>query len=107
VKGRKRTKKERRRIMKESIEKLAREKAEKAAKQEAWGAYFAGSLPFVFIACILAASGVPTVIYTIVSLAGLFAGWVLYSSIKPDAYKKHYEKYLEEFTIIRRASDKE
>ena len=92
-------------MRKESIEKLAREKAEKAAKQEAWIAHFAGSLPFVLIACILAASGFPTVIYTTVVLAGILAGWVLYSSIKPGAYKKHYEKYLEEFTIIGRADD--
>jgi uncharacterized membrane protein YdbT with pleckstrin-like domain len=94
-------------MVKESIEKLAREKAEKAAKQEAWKAYFAGSLPFFVVACIMALIGVPTVIYTIVVLMMPFAGWVLYSSIKSGAYKAYYKKYLEEFTILQGAGDKE
>jgi len=90
------------RMKKEFIEKLAREKAEKAAKQEAWVAHFAGLLPFIFAACIMAVRGIPTVIYTVVVLSGLVAGWLVYSAIKPEAFKKYYKKYLEEFTPGRR-----
>lgn len=102
----KRTKKERITVRKESIEKLAREKAEESAKQEVRRVYFASSLPFFLIACIMAVSGFPTVIYMIVVLTGLLLGWVLYFSIKPGAYKRHYEKYLEEFSIIGGADDR-
>ena len=94
-------------MVKESIEKLAREKAEKAAKQEALTTHFIAYLPFVLIACVMAATGVPTVLFTIVILTGLFVGLVIYLSMKSYAYKKHYEKYLEEFTILRGAGDKE
>jgi len=46
--------------------------------------------------------GVPTVIYSIVVLVLMpFAGWVLYSSIKPGAYKSYYRKYLEELPFCR------
>jgi VanZ family protein len=94
-------------MSKDSIEKLAREKAEKAAKQEAWIAHFIAYLPFVLIACIMAVTRSPTVLYTVVILAGLFAGSVMYFVMKEYAYKKYYETYLNEFTILRRVGDKE
>jgi len=94
-------------MRKESIEKLAREKAEKAAKQEALTVQFIVDLPFVLIACIMAVTGAPTVLYTIVILTGLFVALVIYLSMKSYAYEKHYKKYLEEFTILQRASDEE
>jgi len=85
----------------ESIEKLARERAEKDAKQEALISQVITYLPFVLVACIMAVSRVPTVIYTIVVLIGLFVSVAIYLSVKPYAYKKYYEKYLEEFTVLR------
>ena len=94
-------------MRKESIEKLAREKAEKAAKQEALTVQFIADLPFVLIACIMAATGVPTVLYTIVILTGLFVAMVVYFAEKEYAYKKHYANYLREFTILGEAGDKE
>jgi uncharacterized membrane protein YdbT with pleckstrin-like domain len=88
-------------MVKDPIEKLAKEKAEESAKKEAWKAYFAGSLPFFVIACIMALIGIPTVIYTIIVLIIPFAGWILYSSVKSGAYKAYYEKYLKEFRLLR------
>jgi hypothetical protein len=49
--------------MKESIEKLARKKAEESAKQEALTIHFIAYLPFVLIACIMAATRVPTILH--------------------------------------------
>ena len=89
------------------IEELAREKAEKSAKQDALTAHFIAYLPFVLIACIMAATGSPTVLYTIVLLTGLFVASVIYLVEKEYAYKKYSEKYLAEFTILRGAGDKE
>ena len=86
-------------MVKESIEKLAREKAEKSAKQEALTVQFIADLPFVFIACIMAATGAPTVFYTIVILTGLFVALVIYLSIKSCAYEKHYANYLRELSV--------
>jgi Flp pilus assembly protein TadB len=98
--GQKRTK-ERIRMSKESVEKLVREKAEESAKQEAWISHFLTNLPFVFIACIMAVTGVSVVLFTIVLLTGLLVSFAIYFSTKPYAYKKYYEKYLEEFTVLR------
>jgi uncharacterized membrane protein YdjX (TVP38/TMEM64 family) len=93
--------------MKESIERLARKKAEESAKQEALTIHFIAYLPFVLIACIMAATGVPTILYTIVILTGLIVASVLYFVEKEYAYKKHFEKYLEEFNILRGAGNNE
>jgi len=91
--------------MTEEIEKLAREKAEKSAKQEALTAHFISYVPFVLIACIMAVTRSPTILYTIVLLTGLFAASVMYFVVKEYAYKKHYETYFKEFTILRRVGD--
>ena len=100
MKGKKRIK-ERIRMSKESVEKLAREKADKAAKQEAWTVQFAVYTPFILVACIMAVMGVSAVLFTIVILTGLLVSLAIYLSMKPYAYKKYYEKYLEEFTVLR------
>jgi len=105
VKDTKRTK-GRMRMPKESVEKLAREKAEESAKHEAWISHFITHLPFVFIACIMAVTGVSVVLFTIVLLTGLLISFAIYFSMKSYAYKKYYEKYLEEFTILQ-GDDKE
>lgn len=88
-------------MTKESIEQLAREKAEKAAKQEALTVQFAAYTPFILVACIMAVTGVSVSLFTIVILTGFLVSLALYLSMKPYAYKKHYEKYLEEFTVLR------
>jgi hypothetical protein len=100
VKGTKRTK-GKMRMPKESVEKLARKKAEESAKQEAWISHFLTNLPFVFIACIMAVTGVSVALFTIVLLTGLLVSFAIYFSTNPYAYKKYYEKYLEEFTVLR------
>lgn len=99
--GRKRTK-ERISMGKESVEKLAREKAEESAKQEALIVQFAVYTSFILVACIMAVTGVSAVLFTIVILTRLLVSLAIYLSMKPYAYKKYYEKYLEEFTVLRR-----
>jgi hypothetical protein len=84
----------------EQAKKIAGEKAENAAKHEAWMAHFVASVPLTIIAIWMAVNHVPTIFYTLVVLMGLFGGWIMYSSIKPGAYKKYYEKYLEEFALL-------
>jgi len=88
-------------MKKESIEKLAKEKAEDSAKKEARTAQFVAYTPFILLACIMAVTGVSTVGYTIVILLGLMVSLAIYFSMKPYAYKEHYKKYLEEFTVLR------
>jgi len=100
MKGRKRTK-ERIRMSEESVEKLARKKAEESAKKEALTAQVAIYTPFILIACIMAVTGVSAVLFTIVILTGLLVSLAIYLSMKPYAYKKYYEKYLEEFTVLQ------
>jgi len=88
----------------EQAKKIAARKAEKAAKQEAWIAHFVVLVPFIIIAILMAAKRIPTIIYTLMVLIGLFGGWIMYSSIKPDAYKKYYQMYLEEFALLGSAT---
>lgn len=88
-------------MSKESVEKLAREKADKAAKQEVLIVQFAVYTLFILVACIMAVTGVSAVLFTIVILTGLLVSLAIYLSMKPYAYKKYYEKYLEEFTVMR------
>ncbi len=88
----------------ELAKKIAAEKAENAAKHEAWLAHFVGLIPFIIVASLMAVNHFPTVIYTLVILFGVFGGWIMYSSVKPGAYKKYFEKYLEELTVMGECS---
>jgi len=94
-------KKEELRMREESVEKLARERAEESAKKEALTTQLAVYTPFILLACIMAATRVSTVLYTVVVLLGLFVSVAIYLSVKPYAYEKYYRKYLEEFTVLR------
>ena len=49
----------------------------------------------------MAVTGVSAVLFTIVILTGLLVLLAIYLSMKPYTYKKYYEKYLEEFTVLR------
>jgi TRAP-type C4-dicarboxylate transport system permease large subunit len=88
-------------MTKESIEQLAREKAEKVSKEEAWTVQLVAYIPFILVACIMAATGVSASLFMTVVLAGLLVSFALYFSMKPYAYKKYYEEYLKEFTVLR------
>lgn len=54
----------------------------------------------------MAVTGISVVLFTIVLLTGLLISFAIYFSMKSYAYKKYYEKYLEEFTILQ-GDDKE
>jgi len=63
-------------MVKESIEKLAREKAEKMAMQEAMANNIVIWFPLVFIAFIMMFGGAPTVIVVLFGTVALVAGSV-------------------------------
>jgi Flp pilus assembly protein TadB len=87
-------------MRKESIEKLAREKAEKAAMQEAMATNVVIWFPLIFIAFVMIFGGAPTGLIVLFCTIALVAGIAAAIFTWDGAYKKCYKKYLAELNIF-------
>jgi Flp pilus assembly protein TadB len=87
-------------MRKESIEKLAREKAEKAAMQEAMATNVVIWFPLIFIAFVMMFGGAPTGLIVLFCTIALMAGIAAAIFAWDGAYKKCYKKYLAELNIF-------
>jgi len=87
-------------VRKESIEKLAREKAEKAAMEEAMATNVVIWFSLIFIAFMIMLGGAPTELTVLFCTGALVAGIVAAIFTWESAYKKCYKKYLAELSIF-------
>jgi len=100
LRERKRTKKERITMRKESVERMAREKAEHAAMQEAMANNVVIWLPLAFVAFVAMLGGAPAQITTLFLVAALCAGVIASLLTWKKAYAKYYEKYLADLNAL-------
>jgi Flp pilus assembly protein TadB len=87
-------------MRKESIEKLAREKAEKAAMEEAMATNVVIWFPLIFIAFMMMFCGAPTGLIVLFCTIALVAGIAAAIFTWDGAYKKSYKKYFVELSAL-------